>query len=46
MTYTCKHCHHTWTPRKEGRPVSCPACKSYRWDKEKNTGTKTDKKED
>lgn len=35
MEYTCKHCGHVWTPRTKDTPKSCPACKSYRWDREK-----------
>ncbi len=29
----CLRCGHKWTPRVEGRPKACPACKSYRWNK-------------
>ena len=27
---TCQRCGHTWTPRN-GTPVACPKCKSYKW---------------
>lgn len=30
----CKRCGHEWQPRMKGRPASCPACKSYKWDEE------------
>lgn len=29
----CLHCHHLWTPRSEEKPVVCPRCKNYSWDK-------------
>ena len=29
---TCLRCSHSWLPRIEGRPVSCPSCKSRLWD--------------
>jgi len=28
----CTKCGHIWLPRKEGRPVQCPFCKSVKWD--------------
>jgi DNA-directed RNA polymerase subunit RPC12/RpoP len=31
--YHCLRCLHTWLPRREGRPVQCPACHSPYWDK-------------
>jgi len=34
MKYTCKRCNHTWQSIKEGKPVVCPRCKSYSYDKE------------
>lgn len=30
----CLHCGHLWIPRKTGKPVVCPRCKHYDWDKE------------
>lgn len=32
---TCKrlHCGHRWWPKSDKKPVSCPKCKSYDWDK-------------
>lgn len=30
--HTCLRCSHTWFPRIQGRPVSCPQCKSRLWD--------------
>jgi len=29
---TCERCGHKWTQRKDGRPVTCPVCKSPKWD--------------
>lgn len=34
MKCTCKKCGYTWESRTDTKPKSCPACKSYRWDKE------------
>jgi hypothetical protein len=31
---TCQHCNYKWCQRYTQRPKSCPACKSYRYDKE------------
>ena len=31
MTYTCRHCNHTWQSRIDRLPVRCPACQSTRW---------------
>ena len=31
---TCKKCGYEWEPRSATRPVSCPECKSRRWDRE------------
>ena len=28
----CKRCGYNWQPRVEGRPKSCPECKSRQWD--------------
>lgn len=28
----CKRCGYNWQPRVEGRPGSCPGCKSRQWD--------------
>lgn len=30
----CEKCGHEWIPRKR-KPVSCPRCKRYDWDKPK-----------
>ncbi len=27
---TCKHCSHTWTPRKD-KPKKCPHCGRTNW---------------
>jgi len=32
----CKKCGHEWKAKIE-KPKSCPACKSYTWNKEKKT---------
>ena len=29
--HICRRCSHQWESRKIGKPVSCPACKTYRW---------------
>ena len=31
----CKKCKHEWSPRIEEPPKSCPKCKSYKWNKNK-----------
>ena len=31
----CKRCGYEWSSELE-RPKTCPKCKSYFWDKEKN----------
>jgi rubrerythrin len=31
---TCLRCGYSWVPRKE-KPVSCPECKTRKWDTEK-----------
>src|SRR5579872_1847598 len=28
----CLKCGHKWPPRREGRPLLCPVCKSRTWD--------------
>ena len=38
---TCKKCGHKWTPRGDSKPLSCPACKQYKW--EQKTEPKTEK---
>lgn len=32
MKQTCLKCGHQWDSRVE-KPLSCPACKRYGWDK-------------
>lgn len=35
--FKCKRCDHTWVSRLEkDKPLSCPSCKSYEWDKKLN----------
>ncbi len=34
MKNKCKRCEYEWTSELE-RPKTCPRCKSYYWDKEK-----------
>jgi predicted Zn-ribbon and HTH transcriptional regulator len=34
MGCKCKRCGYVWIPRTENKPKECPACKSYKWDKE------------
>jgi hypothetical protein len=31
----CKRCLSSWIPRKQGKPVQCPRCKSPYWDRER-----------
>ena len=35
--YQCKRCEYSWDRKIEGspKPVSCPRCKSYKWDSPK-----------
>jgi len=33
--YKCERCGHKWIPRKKGKPVICPKCKSPYWDKKR-----------
>ena len=37
MKHKCKRCDYEWESLLE-RPKTCPRCKSYYWDKEKQTG--------
>jgi rubrerythrin len=32
--YKCNKCNHVWFSRGDERPLTCPKCKSARWDKE------------
>lgn len=41
MKLVCSKCGHTWTQKTDKKPVSCPRCKSYTWDKNnKEEGTR------
>ncbi len=31
----CLRCNYRWWPRKPGRPLTCPKCRSPYWDKER-----------
>lgn len=31
--WVCLRCGHKWNPRIETKPLACPKCKSYEWDK-------------
>ena len=33
----CVKCGHTWLPRSEKRPLSCPSCKNRKWHKDDET---------
>lgn len=33
----CLHCFHIWFPRTQEMPDVCPKCKSYEWDKPKDS---------
>ncbi len=43
MTCHCQKCGHEWTSKIKGGqvPLSCPACKSYKWDQKENRYVKT-----
>ena len=34
IAYKCNKCGHVWFSRGDERPLTCPKCKSARWDKE------------
>ena len=36
VSYTCCRCRHIWKSRLNIKPLSCPKCKSYTWDVEKD----------
>lgn len=38
--FTCSRCGHTWLPRTERRPETCPGCKSAYWDRPRKTERK------
>lgn len=40
---TCLRCGHVWVPKQVDVRV-CPKCKSYKWDKPKQEGSKDDRK--
>lgn len=31
LGFKCERCDHEWAPRKEGKPIICPKCKSPYW---------------
>jgi len=33
IKHKCLRCPHEWEQRTEKKPISCPRCKSYVWDK-------------
>lgn len=35
MDYKCGKCGHGWVARSVSKPLACPKCKSYAWDKPK-----------
>ena len=35
--YKCNKCNHVWFSRGNERPLTCPKCKSARWDLPKKT---------
>lgn len=37
MKYTCERCNHSWIPRSEEYPRTCPKCRSPYWDKPKKS---------
>jgi len=42
MKHACLRCGHKWTSIKE-KPVVCPRCKSYKYDKPKEKPSKAKK---
>ncbi len=34
IAYKCNKCAHVWFSRGDERPLTCPKCKTARWDKE------------
>ena len=34
-TLTCRRCGHCWYPRKPGRSLTCPNCRSPYWDRKR-----------
>ena len=30
---TCERCGHIWNSKGEDAPITCPGCKSVRWDR-------------
>ena len=37
MKCKCLRCGHEWTARTDDKPISCPRCKRYDWNKWKLT---------
>ena len=33
VAYKCNKCNHVWFSRGDERPLTCPKCKTARWDK-------------
>lgn len=33
--YKCNKCGHEWLPRTKNKPLVCPKCKTYNWEKKK-----------
>ena len=33
IAYKCNKCDHIWFSRGDERPLTCPKCKTARWDK-------------
>jgi len=45
MFCQCVRCGHEWNNRtKDQKPLACPSCKSYVWEKPKEQKTKEVKK--
>jgi predicted nucleic acid-binding Zn-ribbon protein len=40
-TLSCIRCGHMWIARSSRKPLACPACKSYGWNKERKDNANT-----
>ena len=32
--WTCRKCGHIWINRKPTKPIQCPKCRTYLWERE------------
>lgn len=38
--FICKKCNHIWNQRLKNKPLACPRCKRYDWEKGGNENGK------